>query len=97
MGREIAEAFPAAREVYRIGSEASGLDLERLCFETPLEELVDTEVQQPALVATCLAILAALRERGLEPDVVVGHSVGEFAALAAAGSIGDGRGDRARP
>jgi [acyl-carrier-protein] S-malonyltransferase len=87
MGREIAEAFPAAREVYRVGSEASGLDLEKLCFETPLEELVDTEVQQPALVATCLAILAAMRERGLEPDMVVGHSVGEFAALAAAGSI----------
>jgi len=87
MGREIAEAFPVAREVYRLGSEASGLDLERLCFETPLEELVDTEVQQPALVATSLAILAAMRERGLEPDVVVGHSVGEFAAIAAAGSI----------
>jgi [acyl-carrier-protein] S-malonyltransferase len=90
MGRDIAEAFPAAREVYRVGSEASGLDLERLCFETPLEEMVETEVQQPALVATSLAILAAMRERGLEADVVVGHSVGEFAALAAAGSLGTG-------
>ena len=90
MGREIAEAFPVAREVYRLGSEASGLDLERLCFETPLDQLVDTEVQQPALVATSLAILAAMRERGLEPDVVVGHSVGEFSALAAAGSIETG-------
>ena len=87
MGRDIAEAFPAAREVYRLGSEASGLDLERLCFETPLEELVETEVQQPALVATSLAILAAMRERGLEADVVVGHSVGEFAALSAAGML----------
>lgn len=90
MGREFAEAFPAAREVYRVGSEASGLDLERLCFEAPLAELVETEVQQPALVATSLAILAALRERGLEPDVVVGHSVGEFAALAAAGVLETG-------
>jgi [acyl-carrier-protein] S-malonyltransferase len=90
MGREIAEAFPAAREVYRIGSEATGLDLEELCFATPLEQLVDTEVQQPALVATSLAILAAMRERGLQPDVVVGHSVGEFAALAAAGSLETG-------
>jgi [acyl-carrier-protein] S-malonyltransferase len=87
MGREIAEAFPSAREVYRVGSEASGLDLEKLCFETPLKQMVETEVQQPALVATSLAILAAMRERGLEPDVVVGHSVGEFAALAAAGSL----------
>jgi [acyl-carrier-protein] S-malonyltransferase len=90
MGRDFAEAYPAAREVYRLGSEASGLDLEKLCFDTPLEEMVDTEVQQPALVATSLAILATLRERGLEPDVVVGHSVGEFAALAAAGAIETG-------
>jgi [acyl-carrier-protein] S-malonyltransferase len=87
MGRDIAEAFPAAREVYRLGSEVTGLDLERLCFETPLDELVDTELQQPALVATSLAILAAMRERMLEADVVVGHSVGEFTALAAAGSL----------
>ena len=90
MGREIAEAFPVARDVYRIGSDVTGLDLEALCFSTPLEQLVETEVQQPALVATSLAILAAMRERGLEPDVVVGHSVGEFAALAAAGSLETG-------
>jgi [acyl-carrier-protein] S-malonyltransferase len=87
MGRDIAEAVPAARDVYRVGSEASGLDLEHLCFEAPLEELVETEVQQPALVATSLAILAALRERGIRPDVVVGHSVGEFAALASVGAM----------
>ncbi|HVD49344.1 MAG TPA: ACP S-malonyltransferase [Gaiellaceae bacterium] len=84
MGREIAEAVPAAMDVFRRGSEASGLDLVRLCFEAPEEELVQTEVQQPALVATSLAVLAALRADGFEPDYVVGHSVGEFAALAAA-------------
>lgn len=88
MGRDIAEAVPAAMEVFRLGSEASGLDLKRLCFESPLEDLVDTEVQQPALVATSLAILAALRARGIEPDVVVGHSVGEFAALASVEALG---------
>ena len=88
MGREIAESVPEAMEVFRVGSEASGLDLQRLCFEAPLEELVDTEVQQPALVATSLAVLAALRARGLEPDVVVGHSVGEFAALASVSAMG---------
>jgi [acyl-carrier-protein] S-malonyltransferase len=90
MGKDIAAAVPAAREVFRVGSEASGLDLEHLCFEAPLEELVETEVQQPALVTTSLAILAALRERGIRPDVVVGHSVGEFAALASVGAIGIG-------
>jgi [acyl-carrier-protein] S-malonyltransferase len=87
MGREIAEAVPEALEVYRKGSEASGLDLERLCFEAPLDELVRTDVQQPALVATSLAVLAALNARGLHPDFVVGHSVGEFTALAAASSL----------
>jgi len=88
MGRDIAERVPEAMEVYERGSEASGLDLKRLCFESPLEDLVGTDVQQPALVATSLAVLAALRARGLMPDYVVGHSVGEFAALAAAESIG---------
>jgi [acyl-carrier-protein] S-malonyltransferase len=87
MGREIALAVPEAMEVYRRASEASGLDLVRLCFEAREEELVQTDVQQPALVATSLAVLAALRAEGYEPDFVVGHSVGEFAALAAAQAL----------
>ena len=87
MGRDIAEAVPEAMEVFERASEAAGLDLKRLCFEAPLEELVETEVQQPALVATSLAVLAALEARGLRPDFVVGHSVGEFAALAAARAL----------
>ena len=66
------------------------MDLAHLCFESPLEELVETEVQQPTLVATSLAILAAVRKAGIEPDVVVGHSVGEFAALASVGAMSDG-------
>ena len=89
MGRDVAEAVPEAMAVYDAGSAASGLDLKRLCFESPVEHLVDTEVQQPALVATSLAFNAALRARGINPDFVVGHSVGEFAALAAAGSFPD--------
>ena len=88
MGREIAEAFPEAMAVFEGGSEAAGLDLRHLCFEASEEELVDTAVQQPALVATSLAVLAALKARGIEPDYVVGHSVGEFAALAAARALG---------
>jgi [acyl-carrier-protein] S-malonyltransferase len=88
MGKDIAESVPEAMEVYDRGSEACGLDLRQLCFDTPLEEMVETEVQQPALVATSLATLAALRMRGIRPDYVIGHSVGEFAALAAAKSVG---------
>jgi [acyl-carrier-protein] S-malonyltransferase len=87
MGSEIATAVPEAMEVFKRGSEAADLDLVRLCFEAPEEELVQTEVQQPALVATSLAVLAAIRARGIKPDFVVGHSVGEFAALAAAGAM----------
>jgi [acyl-carrier-protein] S-malonyltransferase len=87
MGRDIAEAVPEAMAVYDAGSEASGLDLKRLCFESPVEEFVHTELQQPALVATSLAIMEAIRARGIEPDYVVGHSVGEYTALAAAQSI----------
>jgi [acyl-carrier-protein] S-malonyltransferase len=88
MGRDIAEAVPEAMEVFERGSEASGLDLKRLCFEGRPHELYETEVQQPALVAMSLAVLAALRERGIEPDFVVGHSVGEFTAIAAAEAYG---------
>jgi [acyl-carrier-protein] S-malonyltransferase len=87
MGSEIAAAVPEAMDVFTRGSEASGLDLVHLCFDGPESELVQTEVQQPALVATSLAVLAAIRARGIKPDFVVGHSVGEFAALAAAGAI----------
>jgi [acyl-carrier-protein] S-malonyltransferase len=73
--------------VFRRGSEACGLDLERLCFHAEAEELLDTAVQQPTLVAMSLAVLAAIRERGIQPDFVVGHSVGEFAAIAAADAL----------
>jgi [acyl-carrier-protein] S-malonyltransferase len=87
MGRDIAHAVPDAMAVYDEGSEASGIDLKELCFDRPVEELMDTELQQPALVTTSLAIDAALRARGISPDVVVGHSVGEFSALGSARSL----------
>jgi [acyl-carrier-protein] S-malonyltransferase len=87
MGKDIAEAVPEAMAIYEEGSEASGMDLKELCFNGPIEALVDTEVQQPALVTTSLAMDAALRSRGITPDYVVGHSVGEFAALGSAQSL----------
>lgn len=90
MGRELAEAYPAARAVLAEASEVTGLELERLCFEGPLDELTETEVQQPALVATSLACLRAVETLGLEPDFVVGHSVGEYSALGACGALSAG-------
>lgn len=87
MGRDVAEAVPEAMAVYDIGSEAAGLDIKQLCFNAPVESLVDTEVQQPALVTTCLSLDAALRTRGIRPDYVIGHSVGEFSALGSADAL----------
>jgi [acyl-carrier-protein] S-malonyltransferase len=90
MGRAMSEAFPAARAVYDRAAETTGFDVAALCFEGPIERLSETDVTQPALVTTELACLAGLTASGLKPDFVVGHSVGEYAALAAAGSIDDG-------
>ena len=89
MGRAIAERFPEARAVYDEASEAVGFDVAQVCFEGPIEELTRTDVQQPALVATSLACLRAVDTLGIKPDFVVGHSVGEYSALAAAASLPD--------
>ncbi|MGH2996220.1 MAG: ACP S-malonyltransferase [Gaiellaceae bacterium] len=87
MGRALAERFPAARAVYDEASEAAGFDVASLCFEGPIEELTRTELQQPALVATSLACLRAVETLGITPDYVIGHSVGEYSALAAAEAL----------
>jgi [acyl-carrier-protein] S-malonyltransferase len=87
MGRAIADAFPAARAVYDEASEAVGFDVARLCFEGSMEELTRTELQQPALVATSIACLRAVETLGVTPDYVIGHSVGEYSALAASGAL----------
>jgi [acyl-carrier-protein] S-malonyltransferase len=89
MGRAMVDAFPSARAVFDRARNALGFDLQELCFDGPLERLSSTEMTQPALTATSLACLAAVREAGVEPDYVVGHSVGEYAALAASGAISD--------
>jgi [acyl-carrier-protein] S-malonyltransferase len=87
MGRDFAEALPECRAIFAEASEATGLDLARLCFEGPLDQLTKTEIQQPCLVATSLACLRAVDRLGVQPDAVVGHSVGEYSALAAAGAL----------
>jgi [acyl-carrier-protein] S-malonyltransferase len=90
MGRAFAENFPEARAVYDAASRAAGFDVARVCFEGPIEELTRTDIQQPALVATSLACLRAVETRSPAPDFVIGHSVGEYSALAAAGAVPDG-------
>jgi [acyl-carrier-protein] S-malonyltransferase len=87
MGKEIADAFPEARAVYDEASAAVGFDVAELCFEGSIEDLTRTELQQPALVATSLACLRAVETIGISPHYVIGHSVGEYSALAAAGAV----------
>jgi [acyl-carrier-protein] S-malonyltransferase len=87
MGKSLAEAWPAARRVFQEADEALGLPISQLCFEGPDEALKLTENTQPALLTVSTAAMAVLREQGLEPDVVAGHSLGEYSALVAAGSL----------
>jgi len=87
MGKAVAQRFPAARAVFEEASEAAGFDVAHVCFEGPIEELTRTDVQQPALVATSIACLRAVETLELKPDYVIGHSVGEYSALTAAGAL----------
>jgi len=92
MGRDLAAAFPAAREVFQEVDETLRQNLSRLMFEGPPEELMLTENTQPALMAHSIAVLRVLeREGGLtlkqKAVVVAGHSLGEYSALAAAGAF----------
>ena len=88
MGSDLREQSTDARRLYEMVDGVTGLPISRLCAEGPLECLTETDVAQPAVVATCLAALAVLRERlPLQPCAVAGHSVGEFAAYVAAGVL----------
>jgi len=87
MGRELAEAFPEAADVFDRAGRAAGFDVRAVSFDGPLEQLSRTEITQPALMAASLAAYRAVTAgSSLRADVVVGHSVGEYAALAAAGA-----------
>ena len=92
MGKALHDAFPAAREVFQEVDDALELGLSRIVFDGPAETLTLTENAQPALMAVSLAVVRVLKaEAGLEPAAigafVAGHSLGEYSALAAAGSL----------
>lgn len=87
MGRDVAERFPEAARVFKLADEILGFSISRLCFQGSEEDLTQTEITQPALFTTSVAILSVLRSKGLEPSAAGGHSVGEYAALVAAESI----------
>jgi len=87
MGKSLADAFPEAAAVFAEADAALGFSISNLCFEGPEEELKRTEITQPALVTVSIAAFRVLQTKGLAPDYVAGHSLGEYSALVAAGSL----------
>ena len=87
MGRTLAESYPAARLVFETADQALGFAISRLCIEGSEEDLKLTENTQPALLAVSIAAFTVLRELGVRPEYVAGHSLGEYSALVAAGSL----------
>jgi [acyl-carrier-protein] S-malonyltransferase len=87
MGKSLAEAFPEAAAAFAEADAALGFSISKLCFEGPDEELKRTEITQPALVTVSIAAFRVLQAKGLAPDYVAGHSLGEYSALVAAGSL----------
>jgi [acyl-carrier-protein] S-malonyltransferase len=85
MGRELADHFPVAQEIFDEANDALGFDLQRLCFDGPEEELKLTANTQPSILTVSIAALRVLRaEVGWHADYLAGHSLGEFSALVAA-------------
>jgi [acyl-carrier-protein] S-malonyltransferase len=87
MGKELAEKHPVARETFDEADEALGCKLSQLCFEGPEEKLRRTEITQPAILTTSIAALRVLRAKGVNPSFVAGHSLGEYSAHVAAGTM----------
>jgi len=87
MGKSLAEQYPVARAAFEEADSALGFALSAMCFEGPEDALKLTENTQPALLAVSTAALRVLAEHGFAPDYVAGHSLGEYSALVAAGSL----------
>src|ERR1043165_3017757 len=85
MGKDLAEKFPVARQVFKEADDALGFAISRLCFEGPAEDLQLTENTQPAILTVSIAVFRAMMEAGISaPAFVAGHSLGEYSALVAA-------------
>jgi [acyl-carrier-protein] S-malonyltransferase len=87
MGKELAERYPIARQTFAEAEEALGYQLSAVCFEGPEEQLRLTEVTQPAILTSSVAAWRVLEEKGLKPSFVAGHSLGEYSAHVAAGTL----------
>jgi [acyl-carrier-protein] S-malonyltransferase len=87
MGRDLAENFPESRAVFEEADTALGFSISKLCFEGSGDALKLTENTQPAILTVSVAAYRALESRGIRPDFTAGHSLGEYSALVAAGSL----------
>ncbi len=87
MGKELAEKYPVARQTFEEADEALGYKLSQLCFAGPEEKLRMTEITQPAILAASVAAWRVLHEKGVSPSFVAGHSLGEYSAHVAAGTL----------
>ena len=87
MGKELADHYAVARQTFEEADEALGYKLSQVCFEGPEEKLKLTEITQPAILTASVAAWRVLREKGLTPDYVAGHSLGEYSAHVAAGTL----------
>src|SRR5579885_2488479 len=87
MGKSLADSFPVAKQCFEEADDAVGFRLSELCFNGPEADLKLTENTQPALLAVSTAADRVLRHEGMEPEYVAGHSLGEYSALVAAGSL----------
>ena len=87
MGKELAEEYPVARQIFEEADAALGYKLSHLCFEGPEEQLRLTEITQPAILTASVAAWRVLDQSGLKPSFVAGHSLGEYSAHVAAGTL----------
>ncbi len=88
MGKDLYDNFPSAEEVFEVADEALDFKLSKMCFEGKESDLALTAITQPAILTTSIAAFRAMEEEGFpKPDYVAGHSLGEYSALVAAGSI----------
>jgi [acyl-carrier-protein] S-malonyltransferase len=87
MGKEFAEKYPIARQTFEEADHVLGYKLSDICWTGPEEKLRLTEITQPAILATSVAAWRVLDEKGLSPHIVAGHSLGEYAAHCAAGTL----------
>src|SRR5271169_5509989 len=87
MGKELAEKYPAARAVFEEADKALGFSISKMCFEGTEDELKLTANTQPSILTVSVAAFRVLAEKGITADYVAGHSLGEYSALVAAGSL----------